>query len=102
MLENGTGLGAIDLEALFADDLPPYHDLAFEAGVMKRVARRRLALELAWGALVAAISALILWALGPVLVPVLKPVGQTLLIFAPLVAVAATAAFLIHPRTALI
>jgi hypothetical protein len=43
-----------------------------------------------------------LWAVGPVFAPVLKPVGQTLMMFAPLAAIAATAAFLIHPRTALI
>jgi hypothetical protein len=94
--------GDIDFDALFAQDLPPRHDGEFVAAVAHRVSRRRLAFELAWGALVAAVSALVLWAVGPVFAPVLKPVGQTLMMFAPLAAIAATAAFLIHPRTALI
>lgn len=94
--------GDIDLDVLFAQDLPPRHDGEFAAAVARQISRRRLAFELAWGALVAAVSALLLWAVGPVFTPILKPVSETLLMFAPLVAVAATAAFLIHPRTALI
>jgi len=92
----------IDLQALFADDLPPRHDPDFDAGVMRRIARRRLVLELAWGGLMAAVSALILWALGPVLEPVVKPLGQAVLYVAPFVTVVAVALFLIHPRTALV
>jgi hypothetical protein len=89
----------LELRALFASDAPPAHDADFVVAVARRAARRKLMGELVWGALTTAISALILWALGPVLLPALRPIGATALMFAPLVVFAATVLFLVHPRS---
>ncbi len=89
----------LELRALFESDAPPAHDADFVVAVARRAARRKLMGELAWGVLTTAISALILWALGPVLLPVLRPLGTTALMFAPLVVFAAAVLFLVHPRS---
>jgi hypothetical protein len=89
----------IDLDALFAADLPPKHDADFLVAVAQRVARRRLALELAWGALMAVVAAVVLWAVAPLVNPLLEPVGKMLLIVTPAAVIAAVTLLLTHPRT---
>ncbi len=96
-----SGPGAeLDLAVLFAEDAPPAHDDAFVADVVSRAGRQRLAFELAWSGLVAALSALVLWAVGPVLAPVVRPLAGGLAVFAPIGLFAAAILFLVHPRTA--
>ncbi len=85
-----------DLQALFAADAPPAHDADFVTVVVRRASRQRLAFEIAWAALVAALSALVLWAVGPVLAPVVKPLAA---VFVPAGLVTAAVLFLAHPRT---
>jgi hypothetical protein len=95
------GPGAeLDFAALFAVEAPPAHDAAFVADVIRRSGRQRLAFELAWSGLVAALSALVLWAVGPVLAPVVRPLAGAAAVFAPIGLVAAAVLFLVHPRTA--
>ena len=89
-----------DLAALFAVDAPPVHDADFVTAVVRRAGRQRLAFELAWSGLVAALSALVLWAVGPVLAPVIKPLAAVFAVFAPIGLLAAAVLFLTHPRTA--
>ncbi len=66
------------LAAFFAAQVPPPRDLAFEARVAAGVARRRaLATVLAlvpWT--IAAVA--VLWALAPLVAPVVEGLGQTL------------------------
>jgi len=88
-----------DLEALFAEDAPAAYDADFVDAVVRRAGRQRLAFELAWSGLVAALSALVLWAVGPVLAPVFKPLAAVAAVFAPLGLTAAAVLFLVHPRT---
>jgi len=90
----------IDLAALFADDGPPAHDADFITAVVRRAGRQRLAFELVWSGLVAALSALVLWAVGPVLAPVVKSLAAVFAVFAPIGLLAASVLFLAHPRTA--
>ena len=91
-------LDGLDLDALFALDTPPAHDADFVVAVAQGVARRRLVMELGGMALAMAILALLLWALGPVLAPVLKPVADTALVFMPILAVAGAVLWLTNPR----
>jgi len=90
----------VNLAALFADDGPPAHDADFVAAVVRRAGRQRPAFELVWSGLVAALSALVLWAVGPVLAPVVKPLAAVFAVFAPIGLIAASVLFLAHPRTA--
>jgi hypothetical protein len=66
------------LSAFFAEQAPPARDLMFEARVAGRVARRRaVATVLAlvpWT--IAAVA--VLWALAPLVAPVVEGLGQTL------------------------
>lgn len=76
------------LNRLFAAQTPPKRDLAFEAEVAERVARRR-----AWatvGALApwAVAATVILWALAPLMAPLGQAMGAAL---APVLAVLAIA-----------
>ncbi|HYE42102.1 MAG TPA: hypothetical protein VEA15_01810 [Caulobacteraceae bacterium] len=66
------------LKAAFALDEPPARDLGFSAAVMERVARRRLqrSLLLLVPPLLAACA--VLWALGPLLLPLAEGLGQGL------------------------
>lgn len=66
------------LNAFFAEATPPVRDLAFQAGVAERVARRRAFATV--GALIPwTIAAIVLcWALGPMLAPAVEGLGQTL------------------------
>ncbi len=89
-----------DVAALFAEDAPPAHDAEFVAAVVRRTGRQRLAFELAWSGLVAALSALVLWAVGPVLAPVIRPLAGVAAVFAPIGLFAAAILVMVHPRTA--
>jgi NADH:ubiquinone oxidoreductase subunit K len=62
------------LAKAFASDLPPARDPDFTLGVMARMARRQCILDLVGTGVFAAISALVLWALWPVLAKALDPV----------------------------
>ena len=66
------------LAAFFAEATPPVRDLAFQAGVAERVARRRAIATV--GAMVPwTIAAIVLcWAIGPMMGPVIEGLGQTL------------------------
>ncbi len=66
------------LAAFFAEATPPSRDLAFQAVVAERVARRRAFATV--GALVPwTIAAMVLcWAIGPMMGPVLEGLGRTL------------------------
>ena len=66
------------LRAAFAFDEPPARDLSFDAAVMERVARRRLWLSLMLLVPPVVAAAAVLWALGPVLSPVLEALGEGL------------------------
>ncbi|WP_309627457.1 hypothetical protein [Brevundimonas sp.] len=66
------------LNAFFAEATPPARDLAFQAGVAERVARRRafatVATLIPW-----TIAAIVLcWAVEPMMGPVIEGLGQTL------------------------
>lgn len=66
------------LNAFFAEATPPARDLAFQAIVAERVARRRAFATV--GALIPwTIAAIVLcWAVGPMMGPVVEGLGQTL------------------------
>ncbi len=66
------------LAAFFAEATPPVRDLAFQAVVAERVARRRAFATV--GALIPwTIAAIVLcWAIGPMMGPVLEGLGRTL------------------------
>jgi len=95
-----SGVGGLDLAVLFAEDIPPAHDTEFVAAVVRRAGRQRLAFELMWSGLVAALSALVLWSIGPVLGPVIKPFAGLAAVFAPIGLLVAAVLFMVHPRTA--
>ena len=63
------------LARAFALDAPPPRDPAFTLQVMAQVAQRRLVFEVVRGAGIAALGALFLWALWPVLARVLEPIA---------------------------
>ncbi len=96
-IEDDLDLGP-ELAALFASDLPPAHDAGFLVAVSRRVARRRLMLELARLAVGSALLALVLWAVAPVLAPMVKPFASPLLVLTPVLAVVAGVLVLAHPR----
>ena len=66
------------LAAFFAEATPPVRDLAFQAELAERVARRRAFATV--GALIPwTIAAIVLcWAIGPMMGPVIEGLGQTL------------------------
>jgi hypothetical protein len=66
------------LAAFFAAATPPARDLAFQAVVAERVARRRAFATV--GAMIPwTIAAIVLcWAIGPMIGPVIEGLGQTL------------------------
>ena len=66
------------LNAFFAEATPPVRDLAFQAGVAERVARRR-AVATVVALIPWTIAAMVLcWAVGPMMAPVVEGMGQTL------------------------
>lgn len=66
------------LRAIFAEDPPAANDAAFTMAVMANVARQRFALEVAALSAVTALGGLVLWAVWPLLAPVLVSVSQGL------------------------
>ena len=73
------------LSAFFSEQAPPARDLAFQAVVAERIARRR-----AWATVLALVpwtvaAMAMLWAVGPVVLPLVEGLGE---------AVAPTAAIL--------
>jgi len=64
------------LQALFALDAPPVRDPAFSTEVMARVMRRRFQEDVAFLLGVTALGALALWALWPVLQPLLLTLSR--------------------------
>lgn len=66
------------LAAFFAEASPPARDLAFEARVAGKIARRRAMATV--GALVpwTIAASVLLWALGPLLAPVVESLAETL------------------------
>ncbi len=88
-----------ELQALFALDAPAARDADFVLAVVRRAHRQRLAFEIVWLGLVASLSALVLWAVGPVLAPVARPLAGLAALFAPLVLSVGAVLVLVHPRT---
>ena len=66
------------LKALFAADLPPARDPAFQAEVLAGLARRRFALDLARLSGACGLGALALGVLWPALSPTLADLGHSL------------------------
>jgi hypothetical protein len=63
------------LARAFALDAPPPRDPAFTLQVMAKVARRKLAFDMARAAMVTAFGALLLWALWPVIARAFDPIA---------------------------
>lgn len=76
------------LQALFAADRPPARDLAFQARVAERIARRRLAAASLTVGLWAAVAALVLWLVRPMFGPLSWALGQTAAAAGPVLALA--------------
>jgi hypothetical protein len=66
------------LAAFLREGQAPQRDPAFSARVMRRVARRELAVRLAFSAVLAAAAAAVLWAIAPSLSAVIEPLARTL------------------------
>jgi hypothetical protein len=66
------------LAALFAADLPPARDSAFQAEVLAALVRRRFLADLMVLGSATVIGAAILWLIWPALVPVLEGLGRDL------------------------
>lgn len=77
------------LNAFFAEATPPARDLAFQAGVAERVARRR-AVATVVALMPWTIAAMVLcWAAGPMMEPVLTGLADTLVPAAAILALTA-------------
>ena len=63
------------LTRAFAIDAPPPRDPSFALQVMARVARRKLAFDVARAAMVTAFGSLLLWALWPVFAKAFDPIA---------------------------
>jgi hypothetical protein len=66
------------LSAFLNADRPPARDLAFEAVVMQRVFGRRLVATLMTVGALAAALGVVLWALAPLLTPLIESIGALL------------------------
>lgn len=90
------------LRALFAQDEPPARDPRFQAAVMEAVIRRELRADMAVLAGAAAVGALALWALWPVLHPAIVALSHELAPAAAALAAAAGAVLILRgsPRAA--
>lgn len=66
------------LKALFAADLPPARDPAFQAEFLAALARRHFLEEIGWLAAASLIGAVVLAALWPLLAPALANLSQAL------------------------
>lgn len=66
------------LSAFFAETVPPARDLAFQAGVAERIARRR-AIATVFALTPWTIAAMVLgWAVGPLVAPVVESILEPL------------------------
>lgn len=82
------------LSALFLEQAPPPRDLAFEARVAERIAARR-AVATAAALLPWTIAAsVLLWAIGPLVMPIVDGLGQTLVPAAAILALTALTVWL--------
>jgi hypothetical protein len=66
------------LSAFFADQTPPRRDLAFEAQVAAGIARRRVVATIAALLPWTIAASVLLWALGPLMGPVVDGLSETL------------------------
>jgi len=64
------------LAAFFAASEPPVRDPAFSAEVLEALARARFRREMASLSLFSLLSAIVLWAVGPSLGPVIEALGH--------------------------
>lgn len=80
------------LSALLSEGRGPARDVAFEAEVMQRVARRELGRAVAGAGVLAGAGAVALWACAPMLAAAIEPAAA---ILAPGVAVLAVTASLV-------
>jgi hypothetical protein len=88
------------LRALFAQDEPPARDPAFSAAVLEGIVRRRFMIDLAMLSGVSAVGGASLWALWPLIQPLLVNTSQNLFPVAGLLAVAAAAVLILGGRPA--
>ncbi|THD63830.1 hypothetical protein [Phenylobacterium sp.] len=86
------------LKALFAQDVPPPRDAAFNAAVMERVMRQRFREDLAMLSGVSVISGGALWLVWPTLQTALVTLSQGLAPALGAVALAACAAMVLNGR----
>lgn len=84
----------LKLAALWDEDETPARDPAFVIAVMERVERQRLAIAIAWLAVMTAAFGFMAWALAPVLQTLALPLIQAGPGLGALAAGAALAAFL--------
>jgi len=88
------------LKALFALDEPPARDPGFTTAVMEEIARREFRADMLQLAGVTALGALVLWALWPVVTPILTTASEALLPAAAGLALAAALTWLAGERPA--
>ena len=86
------------LRALFAQDEPPARDPAFSSAVMEAIVRRRFMIDLAMLSGVSAVGGVSLWALWPVIQPLLVNASQDLFPVAGLLALAAATVLILGGR----
>jgi len=86
------------LKALFAEDEPPARDPAFAAAVMAEIARQRFLADMGLLAAAATAGGFVLWALWPVLSPMLTTVSQGLVPVVACLTLAATAVAVLDGR----
>ena len=86
------------LRALFAQDEPPARDPAFSSAVMEGIVRRRFMIDLAMLSGVSAVGGASLWALWPVVQPLLVNTSQNLFPVAGLLALAASVVLILGGR----
>lgn len=86
------------LKALFAEDEPAARDPAFSTAVMAEVIRRRFIVDMALLAAAATAGGFLLWALWPLLQPMLVPLSRGLAPVGACVTLAATAVVLLDRR----
>ncbi len=79
------------LKAALAYDAPPGRDLAFQAAVMEKVARRRLWLSLAYMAPVLFAAMAVLWSVAPAVEPL---ASELALVVQPVIGAVAAVLFL--------
>ena len=88
------------LRALFAQDEPPVRDPAFSTAVIEEIVRRRFMVDLAVLSGVTGVGGASLWALWPLIHPLLVNTSQSLFPVAGLLAVAAAAVLVLGGRPA--